>query len=104
MFAIVKTGGKQLKVEKGSVIRVEKLDAKEGDKIDLDQVLFLDDGKKRHVGAPEIKGASVKAEVLEQGHDKKVTIFKKKKRQNYRRTKGHKQPKTVLRVTDIKAA
>lgn len=104
MFAIVRTGGKQLKVEKDSVIRVEKLDVKKGDKIDLDDVLLVDDGKKRTLGAPTVKGASVKAEVVEQERDKKVTIFKKKKRQNYRRTKGHRQPKTVLKVTDIKAA
>lgn len=104
MFAIVKTGGKQLKVEEGSVIRVEKLDVKEGDKVDLNEVLFVDDGKKRHIGTPVVKGANVKAEVLEQDRDKKITIFKKKKRTHYRRTKGHKQRKTVLKITDIKAA
>lgn len=104
MFAIVKTGGKQFKVEKGAVLRVEKLDAKKGDKIDLDNVLLIDDGKKRQVGTPAVKGASVKAEVIEQDRDPKITIFKKKRRQNYRRTKGHKQYKTVLKITDIKAA
>ena len=104
MFAIVKTGGKQFKVEKGAVLRVEKLDVKKGDKINLDNVLLIDDGKKRQIGTPEVKGATVKAEVLEQDKDPKITIFKKKRRQNYRRTKGHKQRKTVLKITDIKAA
>ena len=86
MFAIIRSGGKQRK------------------KVDLTDVLLLDDGKKRTVGAPLVKGATVKAEVLEQDRDPKVTIFKKKKRANYRRKKGHRQHKTVLRVTDIKAA
>lgn len=104
MFAIVRTGGKQYRVEKGSIVRVEKLDVKKGDKIDLTDVLLLHDGKKFVSGTPAVKGASVKAEVLEQDRDAKVTIFKKKKRQNYRRTKGHKQHKTVVRITDIKAA
>ena len=104
MFAIIKTGGKQLKVEKNSIVRVEKLDVKQGDKISLDDILLIDDGKNRHVGVPFVKGASVKAEVLEQTRDDKVVIFKKKRRQNYRRTRGHKQFKTVLKITDIKAA
>lgn len=104
MFAIIKTGGKQLKVEKGTIVRVEKLEAGQGDKVEINDVLLLDDGKKRTVGAPMVKGASVMAEVLEQTRDKKVTIFKKQKRQNHRRTKGHKQHKTVLKITDIKAA
>ena len=100
MFAVIRTGGKQYKVQKDDVFKVEKLDAQAGDKIDLDEVLFVD-GK---IGAPLVKGAKVIAEVLEQARAPKITIFKKKRRQNYRRKKGHRQHLTVLRVTEIKAA
>lgn len=100
MFAVIRTGGKQYKVQKDDTIKVEKLDAKAGDKVNLDEVLFVD-GK---IGAPLVKGAKVVAEVLEQARAPKVTIFKKKRRQNYRRKKGHRQPLTVLRIKDIKAA
>ena len=100
MFAIVRTGGKQYRVQKDDTIRVEKLEAKEGDKVNLDEVLFVD-GK---VGAPLVKGAKVVAKVLEQTRGPKIKIFKKKRRQNYRRTKGHRQNLTVLKIEDIKAA
>ena len=100
MFAVIRTGGKQYKVQSGDVIEVEKLDGKEGDKVALDEVLFVD-GK---VGAPLVTGASVKAELVAQKRADKVVIFKKKRRQNYRRKKGHRQNLTVLKITDIKAA
>lgn len=100
MFAVIRTGGKQYKVSKDDVFKVEKLDAKAGDKIELDEVLFVD-GK---IGAPLVKGAKVMAEVLEQARADKIVIFKKKRRQNYRRKKGYRQHQTVLKVTDIKAA
>ncbi len=104
MFAVVKTGGKQYRVAKGDVIRVEKLDAKEGDKVNLDEVLMVGEAGKSKVGTPLVKGASVKAEVVAQARNPKIIIFKKKRRQNYRRKKGHRQDITILRVTDIKAA
>ena len=104
MFAVLRTGGKQYKVQKDDVIKVEKLEAEAGKTIDLNEVLFLSDGKKATIGAPLVKGASVKAEVLEQKKDKKIVVFKKKRRQNYRRTKGHRQQVTILRIKDIKAA
>jgi large subunit ribosomal protein L21 len=104
MFAVVKTGGKQYRVAKGDVIRVEKLDAKDGDKVSLDEVLMVGEAGKPKIGAPFVKGASVKAEVVAQARAPKVIIFKKKRRQNYRRKKGHRQDITILRVTDIKAA
>jgi large subunit ribosomal protein L21 len=100
MFAVVRTGGKQYKVATGDIIEVEKLEASEGDKVSLDEVLFVD-GK---VGAPLVKGAVVSATVYKQKRDDKVIIFKKKRRQNYRRKKGHRQHLTVLKITDIKAA
>mgnify|MGYP003627012101 FL=1 len=104
MYAVIKTGGKQYKVQKEDVIRVEKLDVEAGAKINLDEVLMLNDGKKSTIGAPLIAGATVVAEVLEQTRADKVIIFKKKRRQNYRRKKGHRQHLTVLRIKDIKAA
>ena len=100
MFAVVRTGGKQYKVEKGDKIQVEKLEAKAGDKVNLDEVLLVD-GK---IGAPLVAGASVVAKVVNQIRGPKITVFKKKRRQNYRRKKGHRQDLTLIEITDIKAA
>ena len=107
MYAVIKTGGKQYRVAAGDVIKVEKLDGEVGDKIGFDQVLMVgdegtEDGAK--IGTPIIAGAEVTAEVLEQGKGDKVLIFKKKRRKNYRRTRGHRQWQTVLRISDIKVA
>ena len=104
MYAVIKTGGKQYKVQKDDVIRVEKLEVEAGKNITLDEVLMLNDGKKSTIGAPLVAGAKVTAEVLEQTRADKVIIFKKKRRQTYRRKKGHRQHLTVLRIKDIKAA
>ena len=100
MFAIIRTGGKQYRVQKDDKIEIEKLDVKEGDKVDFDEVLFVD-GK---IGEPTVKGAKVAAKVVAQKRGPKITIFKKKRRQNYRRKKGHRQPLTLVQITDIKAA
>ena len=96
-FAIFQTGGKQYRVKTGDVIKVEKLDAT-GD-VTFDQVLMLGD----RVGNPTVDGASVVATVVEQKRDDKVLVFKKKRRQNYRRTAGHRQFITVLKIKSIKA-
>jgi large subunit ribosomal protein L21 len=104
MFAVIKTGGKQYKVAKNDVIMVEKLDAEEGKSIQFDHVLMVGDGAQITVGTPTVKGASVKAMVLEQAKADKVIIFKKNRRHNYRRKRGHRQRLTVLRIEDIKAA
>ena len=101
MFAVVKTGGKQYRVTEGDVLKVEKLDAEVGKKVKFDEVLMIGDDKGVKVGEPLVKGANVTAEVLEQKKDKKITVFKKKRRHNYRRKKGHRQQITVLRVTKI---
>ncbi len=103
MFAVIKTGGKQYRVEEGNVIKVEKLAGNAGDKITFDNILMAGEGSKITVGAPFVKGASVTAEVLEQTRADKIIVFKKKRRQNYRRKKGHRQHITVLRVTGISA-
>jgi len=100
MFAVIKTGGKQYKVAPNDVIRVEKLAGEAGETVTLDQVLMVGD----KIGAPTVAGASVTATVLEQTRADKVIIFKKKRRQNYRRKKGHRQELTVLRITNIAGA
>src|SRR5271154_6292684 len=100
MFAVIKTGGKQYKVAPNDVIRVEKLAGQAGESITLDQVLMVGD----KIGAPTVAGAKVLATVIEQTRAEKVIIFKKKRRQNYRRKKGHRQELTVLRITDIAGA
>ena len=104
MFAVIKSGGKQYKVAKNDVIRVEKLDAEAGASIALNKVLMVGDDKSQTVGVPLVDGASVSATVLEQMRDRKIIIFKKKRRQNYRRKNGHRQHLTVLRIDDILAA
>ena len=102
MFAIVKTGGKQYKVSVGDVLKIERIEASAGKKVILDEVLMLVDGNTVEVGAPLVKGAAVEAELVAQDRAEKVVIFKKKRRQNYRRKKGHTQDVTVLRVVNIK--
>lgn len=101
MYAVVKTGGKQYKVAKDDVIKVERLPGEEGETVTLEEVLMLGDGADITVGAPVVDGASVAAEILGQDRDKKVVVFKRRRRQTYRRTHGHRQHITVLRVTDI---
>ncbi|MFA6280318.1 MAG: 50S ribosomal protein L21 [Bdellovibrionales bacterium] len=103
MFAVVKTGGKQYKVAQGDTFQVEKLDAEAGKSIDLNEVLMLCDNGKVTMGAPFVAGASVTAEVVAQERTGKLIIFKKKRRQNYRRKFNHRQSFTVLKVTAIKA-
>lgn len=96
MFAVFTSGAKQYKVQKGDVVAVEKLDADKD--VTFDKVLMVGD----KIGAPYVEGAQVKASVLETKLDDKVIIFKKKKRHNYRRKIGHRQPITVVKITEIK--
>ena len=101
MYAIVTTGGKQYKVCENDVISVEKLDANVGDKINLD-VLMLVDGDKVTNGNPLVNGAEVVAEVVEQGKEDKIVVFKYKAKKNYRRKQGHRQPFTALKIVSVK--
>lgn len=104
MFAVIKTGGKQYRVAKDDIIKVERLEGAAGDKIVLDQVLALTDEKGAlKLGTPLLDGAAVTATVLEQGRADKIVVFKKKRRQNYRRKAGHRQNISVLKITDIAA-
>lgn len=100
MYAIVSTGGKQYKVAQGDVIDVEKLNAQPGDKVELD-VLMLNDGATTTVEASALEGKKVVAEVLDQFKGKKVIVFKFKKRKRYRRTKGHRQNLTKLKIVEL---
>lgn len=104
MFAIVRTGGKQYKVSKDQYLKVEKIDAEKGKKVELDQVLMVSSEGKTSIGAPNVAGAKVTVEILDHIRDDKVLVFKKKRRKNYRRTKGHRQDLTMIKITDIKAA
>lgn len=101
MFAVIKTGGKQYKVAKDDIVVVEKLDGEAGASIALESVLMLGDETSVTTGAPFIEGASVAAEVVEQTRGDKIIVFKKQRRQNYRRKNGHRQDLTVLKVTEI---
>ena len=106
MYAVVKTGGKQYRVAPGQVIKVERLNGEVGSTVALDHVLMIggEDVASTTVGTPRIDGASVAAEVLEQSRAPKVIVFKKKRRKNYRRKRGHQQLQTVLRIQDIAVA
>ncbi len=104
MYAIVETGGKQYRVEPGAMLQVEKLPGEVGQTIQLDQVRFVHNDGGVVVGQPLVQGASVTAEVVRHGRTRSVTVFKKKRRKNYRRTRGHRQYFTQLRITDIQTA
>jgi large subunit ribosomal protein L21 len=105
MFAVIKTGGKQYRVTTDDVIAVERLEGEAGAKVELTDVLMVaEDGKAPMVGAPGVEGAVVEAEVVEQTRGEKIIVFKKKRRQNYRRKNGHRQDLTLLRVTGVSVA
>ena len=103
MYAVVKTGGKQYRVAKDDKILVERLDGEAGSAVQLENVMMLVDGDKVTVGTPQIAGASVAAEVVEQTRGPKIIIFRRKRRKNHRRTQGHRQDLTLLKITDILA-
>jgi large subunit ribosomal protein L21 len=102
-YAIIATGGKQHKVSVGDRLRVESLQAVVGDSVTFDQVLALQDGAELKVGRPRLDGARVVAKVVEQGKFGKILVFKKKRRKQYRRTRGHRQPFTEVVVEEIHA-
>ncbi len=103
MYAVIKTGGKQYRVEEGEFLRVEKLDAEAGDKVELAEVLMLVDGDDVQIGAPMIEGAVVSATVREQGRGEKVKIIKFRRRKHYRRQAGHRQSYTEILIDSISA-
>ena len=101
MLAIFKTGGKQYSAKAGEILKVEKLNGSKGDKISFTNVLAVTDDKTSSVGQPLLKDALVEAKIIDQIRDKKIIVFKKRKRQNYRLTQGHRQYLTVLRIETI---
>ena len=103
MYAVIETGGKQYKVSEGDVIFIEKLAAEEGDSVTFDKVLILADGENVNVGTPLVDGASVTGKVEKQGKAKKIYVFKMKRKKNYRRKKGHRQPYTKVTIEKINA-
>jgi len=104
MYAVIQTGGKQYRVAQGETLRVEKLLASAGDKLTFEALMLADDAGGVTVGKPLVAGASVQAEVLEQGLGEKIIIFKYRRRKNYRRKQGHRQPFTSLKITSISAS
>ncbi len=102
MFAIIETGGKQVKVEEGQTIFVEKIEAEEGATFTFDKVLLVG-GDNVKVGAPTVEGATVSAKVEKHGRGKKIRVVKFKRRKNYQRTQGHRQPYTKLTIEKIEA-
>ena len=101
MYAVVKTGGKQYKVAKDDIIEVEKLDGAAGDKVQFDTVFMIGTGDAVKIGTPLVTGCNVSAEIVRQKKGDKIIVFKKRRRQNYRRTRGHRQDLTVLRILKV---
>jgi large subunit ribosomal protein L21 len=104
MYAIIETGSKQYRVEPGTAIRVEKLTAEVGSPVSFDRILLVSGDGKTAVGAPVVANATVTGEVIRHGLAPKIVVFKKKKRKNYRRTRGHRQNFTEVKITAIQAA
>jgi large subunit ribosomal protein L21 len=102
MYAVIKTGGKQYKVSAGDLLKVEKLDGAVGETIELNEVLMVG-GEEVKIGTPLLPNAKVSAQIVEQGKDKKILVFKSKRRKNTRKKYGHRQPLTRLKITNIEA-
>jgi len=104
MYSIVTISGKQYCVSEGDIIKVSSQDWKVGDRVKLDQVLLTNNGEIIEVGTPKVKGASVTVEILEHNRDKKLLIYKKKRRKGYQRKNGHRQGYTLLKINNLKMA
>lgn len=103
MYAVIKTGGKQYRVKEGDTLRVEKLEGDKGSTIELKDVLAVGEGEAVKLGAPAVDNAKVLCEILAQGKDKKVLLFKKKRRKGYSKKQGHRQFFTSIKIKEIKA-
>ena len=101
MFAVIKTGGKQYKVQQGDVLQVEKLGLEKEKTITFEEVLLIEDGKKTLIGTPFVDKAKVHAVIIENFKDDKIIVFKKKRRKHYRKTRGHRQELSRVRIEDI---
>ena len=103
MYAIVEIAGKQYKVSEGVKLKVASLDKKTGGNVSFDKVLLTDNGKSVDVGTPTLKGVNINATILEHGRERKILIYKKKRRKGYQRKNGHRQGYTLIEITKIKA-
>ena len=103
MYAIVEIAGKQYKVSEGAKLKVASLDKDTGGNVSFDKVLLTDNGKSVKVGTPTLKGVNINATILEHGREKKILIYKKKRRKGYQRKNGHRQGYTLIEITKIKA-
>lgn len=101
MYAIIETGGKQQRVSQGDIISVEKITGNPGTSVEFDKVLAVGNGENMSVGKPYVQNAKVVASIIAQERARKVMIFKKKRRKNYRRTKGHRQYLTRLKIQEV---
>ncbi len=101
MYAIIETGGKQYRVQEGDVVKVEKLEIADGEKVKFDKVLLVADEGRLNVGKPYVDGAIVEAVVEKQGKEKKIIIFKYKSKKDYRKRQGHRQPYTQIKIEKI---
>lgn len=104
MYAVIKTGGKQYKVEPDEVVRIEKIEGKKGDKVTFEEVMASHSGTEITVGEPMIEGAKVVAEIVNQGRERKVTVFKYKAKKRVRTKTGHRQPFTTVKIKEIVSA
>jgi large subunit ribosomal protein L21 len=103
MYAVIESGGKQHRVEEGEVLKLEKLEAATGDKVDFDKVLMVGEGESAQIGTPYVKGSKVTAEVLNHGRGDKIKIIKFNRRKHHRKQQGHRQWYTEVKITGIKA-
>ena len=101
MYAVIQTGGKQYRVQPGETVQVEKLDAEVGKTVEFNEVLMVADGENVRLGTPHVAGAKVVAEVVDQGRDTKILVYKYRRRKAWHKKQGHRQPFTALKVTEI---
>ncbi len=104
MYAIIKTGGKQIRVEEGKLIKIERIPGDKGREVVFREVLFVSRNGENRVGSPYVENASVIGEIVEQGKGEKIIVFKMKRRKNYRRKKGHRQLYTAVKIKEIRIA
>ncbi len=103
MYAVIRTGGKQYRVEEGDVVKIEKIEGERGSDLTFDDVLLVGTDDETHVGTPTVAGASVSGTIVEQDRDKKIIVFKFRRRKNYIRKQGHRQAYTRVRINGIAA-
>ncbi|MGD9209531.1 MAG: 50S ribosomal protein L21 [Desulfobacteraceae bacterium] len=103
MYAVIASGGKQYKVQEGEILKIEKIDGQVGAEVAFDQVLMLSNGEAVKIGQPTLADVAVRGHIVEQGKEKKILVFKYKRRKRYRRKQGHRQPFTAVKIDSIQA-